>query len=333
MKRNVFQQRSAALLLLIALALSACTLEGQGQAQPTATKPQPAAQATAQPQPGATFTLPPSPTQEPAPSITPDALAFDGDRAYQDVITQVEFGPRLPESEAHAKTVDWIQENLKASGWEVELQETTRMDHPVRNVIAKRGTGQPWVILGAHYDSRIAADQDAANPESPVPGANDGASGVAVLLELARVLPKDLDKQVWLVFFDVEDQGRLPGWDWILGSRAFAESLQGTPDSVIVVDMIGDANLNILKEQNSDQQLTDDIWQAAEERGHNDVFIPEIGYSILDDHTPFLEKGLRAIDIIDFDYPYWHTLQDTPDKVAPDSLFAVGDTLLHWLMK
>lgn len=304
--------------------LQACT---QGPSTPAVTAAPTAVPATAV-LATATATLPPPPT----PTTTPDPPAFDGERAYRDVEYQVSLGPRLPGSDAHAQAVDWMQENLRAAGWDVEVQETTRMDHPVRNVIAKRGSGTPWVILGAHYDSRLEASQDSTNPQAPVPGANDGASGVAVLLELARELPDDLDKQVWLVFFDVEDQGNLPGWDWILGSRAFVDALEGTPDSVVIVDMIGDANLNIPKEQNSDPQLTQEIWDKAAERGHGDVFLDQPGYNILDDHTPFLEKGIRAIDIIDFDYPHWHTQADTADKVAPASLFAVGDTLLHWLI-
>jgi glutaminyl-peptide cyclotransferase len=274
-----------------------------------------------------------APIQTATQTSLPAPAGFDGERAYQDVIYQVELGPRLPGSQAHAQAVDWMQAELIKSGWEVELQETTYQNQPIRNVIAKRGSGSPWIILGAHYDSRFWADNDPdpARHNDPVDGANDGASGVAVLLELARVLPEDLDREIWIVLFDAEDQGRIPGWDWILGSRAFVEALEDEPDAAVIVDMIGDADLNIPMERNSDQEIKQDVWQVAAERGHGDVFIPEPGYSILDDHTPFLERGIRAIDIIDFDYPYWHTVEDTPDKVSPDSLFAVGDTLLHWL--
>ncbi len=280
--------------------------------------------------PRATDTATPAPTPTAPPTAAPAALEFDGERAFQDVETQIAFGPRTPGSEAHAQTVDWIGQELETSGWTVELQETTYRGQPVQNVIARRGeVTAPWVILGAHYDSRLKADRDPdpANQAQPVPGANDGASGVAVLLGLARALPQDLDKQVWLVFFDSEDQGQFPGWDWILGSRAFAESLQGTPDAVIIVDMVGDADLNLPKERNSDQGLVEEIWAAAAERGH-EQFQPRPGYAMLDDHTPFLEKGLRAADIIDFDYPYWHTVEDTPEHVSSESLHAVGDTLL-----
>lgn len=318
------------ILSLIGLAIffTACSIPSGNRIAPIAPPATHTPEITASPRPSPTTTASPTHT-----ALPPE---FDGPRAYADVERQVAFGPRLPGSQAHAQVVDWLQAELGAYGWSVELQETTYLNQPVKNVIARRGTDQaPWIILGAHFDSRFTADQD-PDPDrraDPVPGANDGASGVAVLVELARILPDDLNKQIWLVFFDAEDQGRIPGWDWILGSRAFVEQLSGSPDSVIIVDMIGDADLNIYKERNSDPELTDEIWQAAAEQGHANVFIPDYGYSILDDHTPFLEKGLRAIDIIDFDYPYWHTVEDTPDKVSGESLQAVGDTLLYWLTK
>jgi hypothetical protein len=259
---------------------------------------------------------------------------FDGHRALADVEYQMDLGPRVSGSIAHDQAVIWIVQSLRASGWQVEIQETERMGHPVRNVIAKRGVGQPWIVLGAHYDSRMQADQD-TDPEArmkPVPGANDGASGVAVLLELARILPRNLDKRIWLVFFDAEDNGRIEGWDWILGSRAFADSLSTYPDAVVVIDMIGDTNLNIYLEANSDEELRQEIWQQAAELGYSDEFINEVRHSMLDDHTPFLELGIPAVDIIDFDYPYWHTSADTLDKLSTDSLKAVGHTLLNWVI-
>ncbi|MEX1143510.1 MAG: M28 family peptidase [Anaerolineales bacterium] len=271
---------------------------------------------------------------DPAPQPTPLPPVFDGERAFADVEYQVALGPRIPESEGHAAAVAWMLESLRDSGWEVELQETERFGHPIRNVIAKRGSGSPWLILGAHYDTRILADQDPTLEarQKPVPGANDGASGVAVLLELARVLPRDLEGQVWLVMFDAEDNGRIEGWDWILGSSAFAESLIELPDGVVVVDMIGDTDLQIYLEINSDKPLREEIWEQAAALGHADVFINEEKFSMLDDHTPFLRLDIPAVDIIDFEYPYWHTLSDTPNKVSVNSLQIVGETLLAWLL-
>jgi len=136
---------------------------------------------------------------------------------------------------------------------------------------------------------------------------------------------------VWLVFFDAEDNGRIEGWDWILGSRAFVEEVEVSPRAMVLVDMIGDADLNIYLEKNSDEKIRAEIWLTAEELGYGDQFINEEKFSMLDDHTPFLEKGIPAVDIIDFDYPYWHTVSDTTDKVSAESLHAVGDTLWHWV--
>jgi len=317
-------------LILLAAVLTACSMnQGNPAASSSANTPVSFIPTPAHPSE-------PSAAVSPTPIPTPQPPEFDAQRAYADVELQAALGPRIPGSQAHAQVIDWMQSELSENGWAVELQSAVYMNQQVTNVIAKRGTGQtPWVIIGAHYDSRFAADRDpdSSRKSDPVPGANDGASGVAVLMELSRVLPNHPDKQIWLVFFDAEDQGDIPGWDWILGSRAFVESLSGRPDSVIIIDMIGDADLNIYKERNSDPGLTDEIWQTAAEQGYTGMFIPEYGFSILDDHTPFLEKGLRAIDIIDFNYPYWHTVEDTPDKVSAQSLRAVGDTLLRWLLK
>ncbi|GAB4488602.1 MAG: M28 family peptidase [Anaerolineales bacterium] len=259
---------------------------------------------------------------------------FDGQRAYQDVARQVELGPRIPGTEGHARGIAYIQSELKAAGWQSEVVEDEFGGQVIKNIRAWRAEAKPVILLGAHYDTRIYADNDPhfENHAQPVPGANDGASGVAVLLELARVLPKDT-VPVNLVFFDAEDNGRIEGWDWILGSSAYAASIQSRPQAVVIVDMIGDADLNIYMERNSDPELTRQIWGVAKRLGYEQFFIPEYKYRVLDDHIPFLSKGLKAVDIIDLDYPHWHTLADTPDKVSADSLQVVGKTLLAWLLE
>jgi Zn-dependent M28 family amino/carboxypeptidase len=263
----------------------------------------------------------------------PGSPVFDSSHAYADVLTQISFGPRIVGTEAHARTRKWISSELETAGWIVDIQQTERMGHPIYNIIAKRNADPPQIILGAHYDTRMYADQDPTpgRQSEPVPGANDGASGVAILLELARSLPKDT-QSVWLVFFDAEDNGNIEGWDWILGSRAFAEEYAIQPRAVVIVDMIGDADLNIYLEKNSNIVLRTEIWSTAEKLGYSDKFLNKEKFSMLDDHTPFLEAGIPAVDIIDFDYPYWHTLQDTPDKVSAESLQVVGDTLLNWIV-
>jgi Zn-dependent M28 family amino/carboxypeptidase len=227
-----------------------------------------------------------------------------------------------------------MQTELVAAGWQVTRQETESMGHPIVNLAATRSELTPVILLAAHFDSRLHSDRD---PEEglrnqPTPGANDGASGVAVLLELARTLPHD-GSPIMLVFFDAEDNGRIPGWDWILGSRAYVESMAFRPQSMILVDMVGDRQLKIRPEANSDPALRDSIWATAARLGHAQVFPTEPGGAILDDHVPFLEAGIPAVDLIDIDYEYWHTTADTPDKVSVESLQIVGDVLWTWLVE
>ena len=259
---------------------------------------------------------------------------FDGQRALEHVEKQVAFGPRTPGSSGHAQVQEWMRAELSTSGWDSRIQIAEMLGHPIQNVIAYRGDEQPKIILAAHYDTRMVADNDPdpAKMTDPVLGANDGASGVAVLLELGRVLPEN-SLPIWLVFFDAEDNGRIEGWDWILGSRAFVDELVFRPEAVVIVDMIGDADQNIYIERNSNPELVKEIWDIAAELGYEQNFIPEPKYSILDDHTPFLQAGIPAIDIIDFDYPYWHTTNDTVDKVSAESLAAVGNTLQEWIIR
>lgn len=266
--------------------------------------------------------------------------SFNGQRAFRDAAYQVSLGPRTPGSAAHTATAEWIAASLTEAGWTVENQETNEAGKPVRNIIARWGEGRPWVLLGAHYDTRFYADRDAqeSRRQEAVPGANDGASGVAVLLELARTIPAvpeaELNPgQIWLVFFDAEDNGNIMGWEWLLGSQAFVRQLGAQkPDAVVIADMVGDADLELYLEKNSHPELAADIWQIAADLGYAHLFIPEEKHRLLDDHVPFQRVGIPAVDIIDFDYPYWHTTGDTLDKISPYSLEVVGETLLAWLM-
>ena len=268
-------------------------------------------------------------------AIKPRESEFTGERAFAFVENQMSLGPRIPGSQAHSDVINYISSELKKCGWMVDLQIGQYNDHPITNIVAKHGEKEKLVILGAHYDSRMFADKDPEiqNQELPVPGANDGASGVAVLLELSCSLPKNLPYDLWLVFFDMEDQGKIEGSEWIEGSRLFVDRLQKYPEAVIILDMIGDKDLDIRRESNSDKQLTAEIWSVASDLGYEDFFISDGSISILDDHTPFLEKGIPAIDIIDFNYPFWHTTDDTLEKVSSKSLEIVGHTIYEWLMR
>lgn len=260
------------------------------------------------------------------------STTFDGARAYQDVKTQVAFGPRIPGTPAHAKTVEWIKQQLESAGWSVEIQQTELMGHPIQNIRAYRGEAAPQIILGAHYDTRIYAsrDPDPARQTQPVPGADDGASGVAVLLELARTLPSD-GPPVWLVFFDAEDNGEIPGWDWLLGSKAFVAGMKVKPKAMVLLDMVGQENLSIPMESYSDPALRAEIWDTAAKLGYGSIFVPRTKYSIEDDHLPFINAGIPAVDIIDIDYPYWHTTSDLPEHVSARSLQIVGEVVSAWV--
>jgi Zn-dependent M28 family amino/carboxypeptidase len=267
------------------------------------------------------------PTRLPSPSLTPEGLLFDGRLAYEHALAQCAVGPRPTGSAAGRATGDYIIQTLQSYGWRVETQDFDYEGVPVRNIIGRQGRGEvaPVGIIGAHYDTRRVADQDPIDPTQPVPGGNDGASGVAVLLELARVwsgatLPMD----VWLAVFDAEDNGHLDGWPWSVGARHMAEDLQVTPAWVIVVDMVGDADQQFYYERNSDPALMERLWAIAADLGYAEHFIPRYKWAITDDHIPFVQRGIPAVDIIDFDYPYWHTVQDTCDKVSPESLERVG---------
>ena len=268
---------------------------------------------------------------------TSEPLLFDGEVAHAHVLAQCDLGFRPTGSEAGWATGDYIIAQLEEQGWAVETEEFAYRETPVRNIVGRspttsdQGVGdEPVIVLGAHYDTRRSADEE--DPSVPVMGANDGASGVAVLLELARTLDRDkLQNEVWLAFFDAEDNGRLDGWEWCVGSSYMATNLEVLPEAVVVVDMIGDADQQLFLERNSDPSLQTQLWEIAATLGYTDTFISEYRWAMYDDHVPFAQRGIPAVDIIDFDYPYWHTTQDTPDKVSAESLERVGRVVEVWL--
>ena len=294
----------------------------------------------------------PSLTLTSVPTDTPIPEVFNSERAFSDVAYQLSLGARTVGSPAHEKVGDWIIAELNKAGWQVETQNSTFQGKPIRNIVGKltlSSKASPWVILGAHYDSRLLADHDPdiQKRTQPVLGANDGASGVAVLLELARTIPGQLEAvgtgtaipsnmphagSIWLLFIDNEDNGNIPGWDWLMGSRAFVNNLNQKPDAVIIIDMIGDKDLNIKYETNSNPIMNQEIWSQAAKLGYSQEFLERPGFSMIDDHTPFLEAGIPAVDLIDFDYPYYHTTADTIDKINAHSLKVIGDTLTAWLL-
>ncbi|MFW6096537.1 MAG: M28 family peptidase [Chloroflexota bacterium] len=341
-------------VFLVALALVACTEAGDdGATRVTENAPVVAptvgvtatASATAAASPTPTMTAVASatieatevaPTEEPAPTGD-DGVEFSGERAFDQLEAQMAFGPRWPGSPGHEAVGDYIVEELRALGWEVEEQQFEYMGVEGRNIIGRANmTREDVYIIGAHYDTRRVADETpgAVEEQLPVPGAVDGASGVALLLELARTLDlEEVPGAVWLTFFDMEDNGSggIPGWDWIVGSTHMAENLEVTPEAMVLVDMIGDADQQLFFEGNSDAALRESLWSIAGDLGYGDTFIPRLRYTIIDDHVPFARRGIPAVDIIDFDYPYWHTVEDTTDKASAESLERVGRTIEVWL--
>jgi glutaminyl-peptide cyclotransferase len=258
--------------------------------------------------------------------------AFSGKQALQYIETLCSYGERPVGSAALTKAGDYIVETLTKAGWEVEEQRFAYQGQNLRNIVGKKGSG-PLIILGAHYDTRPLADRDPTDRSLPVMGANDGGSGTAVLLELARTLGRAATDQaeIWLVFFDGEDRGEIDGWPWCVGSTEFAERLaaggQRIPEYVLVVDMVGDTDQRLYYEWSSALWLQEKVWGIAADLGYGAHFVREHRHRILDDHTPFLDRGITAAVMIDLDYPSWHTRYDTVDQISVDSLQRVGHVL------
>jgi Zn-dependent M28 family amino/carboxypeptidase len=268
---------------------------------------------------------------------------FDQQTALQYVERQLAFGPRVPNTEAHRQTGDWILERLQATADTIEVQEFTHVTVDddtlaLRNFIGRfRPEATERVLLLAHGDSRPYSEkaQNLGDRDLPVPGANDGASGVAVLLAVADQLA--LEPPIYgvdLLFVDGEDYGDfIEDKDVLLGSRYFAANLpEGyQPLFAVLFDMVGDRDLRIQQEWHSAQrapEVVERVWRRADQLGHDDVFVDQVGAAVTDDHLPLLDAGIRAINVIDFEYPYHHTPQDTLDKVSAESLRIVGEVAL-----
>ncbi len=275
---------------------------------------------------------------------------FSGKNAFEHLTKQVSFGPRNPGSRGHSACLDFLTSELRGLASSVETQPFPHLGYEgerlnLTNIIARFQPELPSrVLLCAHWDTRPRADQDEnqSRQEEPIPGANDGASGVAVLLELARIFKEHPPAMgVDIVFFDGEDYGKegdVPRY--LLGSKHFALNLPaGHPYRFgLLLDMVGDKHLELPQEQYSLKYAGDIVslvWGKARELGYLQ-FIQMPGEAVIDDHLPLNEVGIKTIDIIDFDYPdptnrFWHTHQDTPENCSPESLEAVGTVLTHVL--
>jgi glutaminyl-peptide cyclotransferase len=261
------------------------------------------------------------------------AAAFDGKRAWRDLETQVKFGPRPSGSAALQQTREWILAELKAAGIETRQQifiaKTPLGEVSMANVIGTiPGRRAERIALASHFDTKLFR-------EIRFVGASDAASSTAALLELGRALKRRQNEYtIELLFFDGEEA--VVEWsrnnDNTYGSRHYVQTAQqnGTIkglQALVLLDMIGDKNLVIRRDANSTPWLVDIVWNAAARLGHRSIFSNELT-SIDDDHMPFLRAGIPAVDIIDLDYPAWHTAADTIDSVTERSLQVVGDVVL-----
>jgi glutaminyl-peptide cyclotransferase len=262
---------------------------------------------------------------------------FDGARAYEHVAALVSFGPRPPASEGIRRSQDYIIAQLKTFGCEIDQDDfhasTPKGDVQMKNIMAKApGTGQGIILLLTHYDTLSSVENFV--------GAEDSASSTGLMIEMARQLcGKKGPNSVWIAFLDGEEA--FVNWnqdnDHTYGSRELAARMALSGDlkrvrAVILADMIGQYNLSIQRQSNSPKWLNDLVWKTAARLGYKDIFVSQETQTS-DDHDPFLERGVPALDIIDLnDYinaGYWHTTQDTLDKVSPRSVAIVGHVILE----
>jgi Zn-dependent M28 family amino/carboxypeptidase len=261
--------------------------------------------------------------------------AFDGGNALEHVRQLVSLGPRPPGSAALDQARQYMRAQLAQSGVRVTEQafdaETPVGRVPMVNVRATiPGTRPERVLIGGHYDTKLFR-------EFRFVGANDGGASTAFLLEMARVLQARKNPfTIELVFFDGEEAFiEWQGTDHTYGSRYYVEAARragelGAIKALILVDMIGDRDLNIRRESASTRWLTDAIWGSAKKLGFGSFFLPD-ETPIEDDHVAFLRAGIPAVDIIDLDYPPWHTAGDTLDKVSARSMEIVGRVVVDAL--
>ena len=277
----------------------------------------------------------PSPADEvPAPEKTD---GFDGKRAYDQVAKQVSFGPRPAGSAALAKLQDYLQAELKSYGCAVETDlfsaDTPAGRLPMKNILVKIPGEKPGIILlGTHYDTKRLDD---------FVGADDSGSSTGVMLEIARVLcvQKQPGKYaVWIAFFDGEEAVNKQ-WadpDNRYGSRQMAAQFATSGDLkkikvFLLADIVGSKKLELKREENSTKSDANLVWKTGQRLGYKDVFVEEQVLAISDDHLSFSSRGVPVVDLIDMNTTgdYWHTPQDTLDKISPRSLAIVGHTLLE----
>jgi hypothetical protein len=276
----------------------------------------------------------------------PKPPPFEAARVIAHVEAQCGFGPRVPGSAARDSAAAYVAHTLEALGAEVTVQPV-RLPDPYRdgtlrllNIVARFAPDRAKrAMLSAHYDSRPWADQE---PDStlhgrPIPGAVDGACATGILLEVGRLVAASMPAGIGvdLIFFDGEDYGKEGDLEYyLLGSKAFvAGNPDYRPDSAVLIDMVGGVGTRVAKEGYSVQYapaLVDTLFERAAALGL-DYFVDAQGQPIVDDHVPFLRRGVRMANLFGYEYPHWHTLADTPDKCVPELVDQVGALLVDFL--
>lgn len=280
-------------------------------------------------------------------------MQFSADSAYANIERQVGFGPRVPGTPAHKACGDWLASRLRDFGGEI-TEQTARLTTfdgtsiPMRNIFARFNHGvEKRILLLAHWDTRPWADED-PNPtlrNTPIDGANDGASGTGVLLELARLAGNGhISTGVDILLCDAEDWGTENNDEsWAMGARYFAEHFPVDgymPDAAILLDMVGAEGATFMREYFSQQAnpgLADKIWATAASLGHGRLFVNQMGSAVNDDHVELIKAGIPAIDIIDYRdgtgfFSGWHTTADNMDCISLETLKAIGETMETYLL-
>jgi Zn-dependent M28 family amino/carboxypeptidase len=278
---------------------------------------------------------------------------FQGTQAFSFLQKYVHKGHRYYGAPLRSQVIQSLKIDLSQTGFEVSshqfpvVEAQSKKKYTLTNIIGRFNPQNPQrVILATHWDTRLWAEEDADSTkhDQPITGANDGTSGLAVLLEMARVISKNqADFEhigIDIIFFDGEEFGRPKSDQYCKGSRFFVKNLaafypQAPPQAVIVIDMVGDRDLTFPPERSSfthAPQLTKRVWKEAYRLKAPAFKVNQMGPWIVDDHTPFQEIKIPALLLIDYQYPHWHTHQDTLDRCSPDSLHQVGQVLLSSLL-
>ena len=273
---------------------------------------------------------------------------FDGNSAFQFIEKQCSFGPRYPGSKGHDDLADYLYDYFQSNSDSVTIFKDS-INHPFSNerleiinfLIQHNVSASERYLFMAHWDTRDRADKDKniSNQHLPILGANDGGSGVALLMQLSKHIKKDMKIKnigIDILLVDAEDMGR-PGFvdEWGLGTQSFVKHYEGLlPKYAICVDMIADKNPIFKIEKfsyNFAKDLVYEIWGLANDLGYKE-FVWQLTHPIYDDHVYYHNgTGVPAIDIIDFDYPQWHTVDDTIENCSPKGLFIVGNVLLKYI--